>query len=136
MVSGVVVAEADGGPGHNSRGRGDEDEVGPAGEGDVLDAARVFPPGSICVDPAAGRDGERLFGDKAEGRLRGDDADGVIGLPEAPDHPRRLVRRDPARHAHDYVGHAGSIQSPQYVRPRRKQNAEVLKCLQTSNMRG
>ena len=68
------------------------------------------------MDGAAGGDGERLFGDEAEGRVGGDDSDLVPGLSEAPDHPRRLVRRDPARHAHNHAGHAGSIQSANNVR--------------------
>jgi hypothetical protein len=35
----------------------------------------------------------------------------VSGLSEAPDHTRRLVRRDAARYPHEYAGHSGSIQS-------------------------
>src|SRR5215204_3701822 len=101
-----VVPEPDGGPRHRVRGRGGyEDDVCPAGEGDVLDPPRALPPGHVRVDAGAGRDGERLFGNEAEGRLGGNYLDLVFGLPEAPDHTRRLVRRDAARYPDEYAGH-------------------------------
>src|SRR5215211_321171 len=106
-----VVPEPDGGPRHRVRGRwGYEDDVCPAGEGDVLDAARTLPPGLVGVDVVSCRDGERLFGDEAERCFGGDDPDLVLRLSEAPDHPRRLVRRDATRYPDEYAGHAGSIQ--------------------------
>src|SRR5215210_4017354 len=107
-----VVTQSYRGPCHRVCGRrGHEDEIRPAGQGDVLDAARALPPGHVRVDLPAGRDGERLFGDKAEGRRGGDDPDLVSVLSEAPDHPRRLVRRDAPRCPDEYAGHANSIQS-------------------------
>src|SRR5215204_6480688 len=107
-----VVPEPDGGPRHRVCGRrGYEDEVGPAGEEDMFDAARMLPPGHVRVDSGTGRDGERLFRNKAEGSFGGDDPDLVSGLSEAPDHPWRLVRRDAARYPDEYAGHPGSIQS-------------------------
>jgi hypothetical protein len=77
----------------------------------VFDAARMLPPGHVRVDTGAGCDGERLFRNKAEGSFGGDDPDLVSGLSEAPDHTRRLVRRDAARYPDEYAGHSGSIQS-------------------------
>src|SRR5215210_757377 len=113
-----VVPEPDRGPRHRVRGRGGyEDEVGPAGEKDVLDAARAFPPGRVGVDVVSGRDGERLFGDETEGRFGGDDPDLVLRLSEAPDHPRRLVRRDATRYPDEHPGHTGSIQRVWKVYP-------------------
>src|SRR5215203_3582877 len=107
-----IIPESDGGPRHRiSCRRGHEDEIGPAGEGDVLDAARTLPPGHVRVDAGAGRDGERLLRNKAEGSFCGDGPDLVFGLAEAPDHPRRLVRRDAARYPDEYAGHSSSIQS-------------------------
>src|SRR5215204_275980 len=106
-----IIPEPDGGPRHRVCGRrGYEDEIGPAGEGDVLHAARMLPPGHVRVDGGAGCDGERLFRDKAEGSFCGDGPDLVSGLSETPDHTRRLVRRDAARYPDEYAGHSSSIQ--------------------------
>src|SRR5215203_1082199 len=107
-----IIPESDGGPRHRiSCRRGHEDEICPAGEGDVLDAARTLPPGHVRVDAGAGCDGERLFRNKAEGSFCGYGPDLVSGFSEAPDHTRRLVRRDAARSPDEYAGHAESIQS-------------------------
>ena len=70
--------------------------------------ARSHQVSSVWI-PSPGGDGERLFGDKAEGRLGGDDPHLVAGFPEAPDHPRRLVRRYAARYPDEYFRHAASI---------------------------
>src|SRR5215213_6673717 len=107
-----IIPEPDGGPRHRVCGRrGYEDEIGPAGERDVFDAARTLPPGHVRVDAGADCDGESLFWNKAEGSFCGDGPDLVPGLSEAPDHTRRLVRRNAARYPDEYSGHLGSIQS-------------------------
>ncbi len=46
---------------------------------------------------------ERLFGDEAERGLCSYGLDLVAGLPQATDHTRRLVRRDAARYADQYL---------------------------------
>src|SRR5215218_3825924 len=107
-----VVAEADGYPRHRVGGRrGYEDQVGPAGQSDVLDATGVLPPALLGVDALPGGYCQGLLRDEAEGGLSGDGLDLVTRLSEATDHPRRLVRRDAARYPDENLRHAGSIQS-------------------------
>src|SRR5215212_412046 len=107
-----VVTEADGRPRHRLGGRrGHEDQVRPAGQRDVLDAAGVLPPGLVGVDVIPGGDRECLLGDKAEGGNGGYDSNLATGFSKTADHPRRLVRRDATRYPDKYLRHAGSIQS-------------------------
>src|SRR5215203_779343 len=89
-----IIPEPDGGPRHRVCGRrGYEDEIGPAGERDVFDAARTLPPGHVRVDAGADCDGESLFRNKAEGSFCGDGPDLVPGLSDASDHTRGVSTR-------------------------------------------
>src|SRR5215208_7168890 len=77
-----VVAEAYSHPRHGvGGGGGDEDEVGPTGQRDVFDPARLLPPGLLGVDVLSGSDRQGFLRDKVEGGLGGYGLDLVIGLP-------------------------------------------------------
>src|ERR671933_1643061 len=99
-----IVAESDGDAGHCVGGGGSyKNEVSPAGESYMLDAARLYPPGLLGVDRGSRGYGEGLFGDKVKGSFGGYHLDLVAGLAEAPDHARCFVCGDAARYSDEYL---------------------------------
>ena len=74
-------------------------------DGPTLTAYRTPLAGPVGVHGVSGCDGERFFGDEAEGCFGGSGLDSVAGHFEATDHTGRLVRRGAFRHSYEHLRH-------------------------------
>ena len=107
------VAEPRRHPGERVRRRGgDQQEIGPSGELEVVVPGALVGAEELRPDGPARERREGRGADEAPRRVRHDHRDAVALAHQAPEHVDRLVRGDPAAHAEDDLSHRCPLALP------------------------